>query len=235
MRLLKGLVLAMGVALLMPAFPGAAPQGMPDQDRVVPGGGIFAPGWKGIVPDVNSIRAGHTIKDSKFSVENGALVINSGPAGIYWNETHMATGDYTISATFKEPSYMSSNNHDHPYGIFIGGNKLETEQHSFLYCSAYGDGRFIVRLFGPTVVNLNARGTASEAVHKATTKGDSLTQDIAVSVKGGRVECSINGTVVAGFDKAEVVGPGKLDSTDGLYGIRVSHNLDIVVSNLKKQ
>jgi len=234
MRLLKGFVLAIGVALVMPTTPSAAPQ-MQDQDRVVPGGGIFAPGWMGVVPDVNSIRAGHTIKDSKLTTENGAIVINSGPAGIYWHTANMATGDYTISATFKEPSYMSSNTHDHPYGIFIGGNKLDTEQHSFLYCSAYGDGRYIVRLFGPTVVNLNARGTPSDAVHKAAAKGDAVTQDIAVSVKGGRVECSINGTMVAGFDKAEVVGPGKLDSTDGLYGIRVSHNLDVVVSNLKKQ
>jgi len=233
MRLLKGLVLAIGVALVVPTAPSAAPQ--MDPDRVVPGGGIFANGWKGKVPDRSSIAAGRTINDSKFSMENGAYVINAGPAGIYWNSSNMATGDYTISATFKEPNYMSANSHDHPYGIFIGGNKLDTDQNSLLYCSAYGDGRYILRGFGPAPFQLNARGTPSEAVHKAAAKGEAVSQDIAVSVKGDKVTCSINGTVVETRDKSELVMPGKLESLDGIYGIRVSHNLDVIVSNLKKQ
>src|SRR5918996_332043 len=41
-----------------------------------------------------------------------------------------------------------------------------------------------------------------------------------------------NGTVVAGFDKAAVVAPGKLKSTDGIYGIRFAHNTDAVVTGL---
>jgi hypothetical protein len=42
----------------------------------------------------------------------------------------------------------------------------------------------------------------------------------------------INGTSVASFAKADIVGPGKLESTDGVWGIRVSHNMDLVVTNL---
>jgi hypothetical protein len=34
--------------------------------------------------------------------------------------------------------------------------------------------------------------------------------------------------VVAGFDKAEVDGFGKFESTDGVYGIRSAHNTDVV-------
>jgi hypothetical protein len=37
---------------------------------------------------------------------------------------------------------------------------------------------------------------------------------------------------VAGFDQAEIVGPDRLESTDGAYGIRVSHNMDVVVTGL---
>jgi hypothetical protein len=59
-----------------------------------------------------------------------------------------------------------------------------------------------------------------------------VTQEIAMSVKGGRVECAINGKVVASYDKAELVTPGKLKSTDGIYGIRFAHNTEVLVSGL---
>ena len=53
-----------------------------------------------------------------------------------------------------------------------------------------------------------------------------------MSVKGDRVECSINGTVVAGYDKAALVAAGKLKSTDGVYGIRFAHNTEALVTGL---
>jgi hypothetical protein len=77
------------------------------------------------------------------------------------------------------------------------------------------------------------RPTANDAVHKAPAVGESVTQTIAMSVKGDKVSCSINGTVVATYDKSEVVGAGKLKSTDGVYGIRFAHNTDAVVTDLK--
>ncbi len=58
-----------------------------------------------------------------------------------------------------------------------------------------------------------------------------MVQDIAWNVKDGRAECVINGKTVASFNKAEIVGPGKLESTDGIAGIRVTHNTDVVVTN----
>ena len=57
-----------------------------------------------------------------------------------------------------------------------------------------------------------------------------VTQEIAWTVKGGRAECSINGAVVAAYDKAQLVGPGKLQSTDGVYGVRFSHNVEAVIT-----
>jgi hypothetical protein len=59
---------------------------------------------------------------------------------------------------------------------------------------------------------------------KAAGPGEPGTQEIALSVKADRVECAINGKVVAGYDKAAVVAPGKLVSTDGVYGLRFAHN-----------
>jgi hypothetical protein len=59
-----------------------------------------------------------------------------------------------------------------------------------------------------------------------------VSQDIAVSVKGNDVTCSINGTVVGTYKKADLVSAGKLKSLDGVYGIRFAHNTDGVVSGL---
>jgi hypothetical protein len=52
-------------------------------------------------------------------------------------------------------------------------------------------------------------------------------------VKGDKVECAINGMVVASYDKSALVAPGKLKSTDGVYGIRFAHNTEGTVADLK--
>ncbi|HVZ23701.1 MAG TPA: hypothetical protein VG871_21655, partial [Vicinamibacterales bacterium] len=143
-----------------------------------------------------------------------------------------ATGDYTVKATFNEPKFQNLNTHPHPYGIVIAGNDLGTDNQSYLYCAAYGNGNFIVRGMGPTPFQMNGRGEASPAVHKAAAVGEPVTQEIAMSVKGGKVTCSINGTEVASYDKAALVAAGKLKSTDGVYGIRFAHNTEAIVTGL---
>jgi len=38
---------------------------------------------------------------------------------------------------------------------------------------------------------------------------------------------------VGTYNKSDVVGTGKLKSTDGIYGIRFAHNTDAIVTDLK--
>ena len=99
----------------------------------------------------------------------------------------------------------------------------------YLYCAAYGNGRFIVRRFGPGPLQLNGfQGEANAAVHQAAGVGQPVTQEIALSVKGDHVECSINGTVVARYNKTALITEGKLKSTDGIYGLRFAHNIHLM-------
>ena len=128
---------------------------------------------------------------------------------------------------------MSVNDHPHPYGIVIGGNELGTDQQSYLYCAAYGNGNFIVRGFGPAAFQMNGRrGEANAAVKKAAGKNEPVSQEIAVVVKGDAVDCVINGTVVGSYPKADLVTAGKLKNTDGMYGLRFGHNTEVVVTGL---
>jgi hypothetical protein len=196
----------------------------------VAGGGISAPGWTGKV-DANEAKSGKTIYDAKFAQTGTGFSVTTGPATNYWSDANKASGNYTVKATFTEPKYMNLNTHPHPYGIFIGGNDMGGDNQSILYCAAYGSGTFIVRGFGPEPFQMNGRRPeANAAVNKAAAVGQPVTQEIALSVKGDKVECAINGTVVATYDKSAVVGAGKLKSTDGVYGLRFAHNTEVNVS-----
>jgi hypothetical protein len=198
--------------------------------RSVAGGGISVSGWAGKI-DPSEQKQGKTINDAKFAKEGNAFHVITGPAVTYWNPANKASGDYTVKATFNEPKYMNLNTHPHPYGIVVAGADLGADNESYLYCAAYGNGTFIVRGFGPAPFQMNGRrGEANAAVHKAAAVGDPVTQEIAISVKGGKVDCSINGTVVASYDKAAAVAPGKLVSTDGVYGMRFAHNTEVMVT-----
>jgi hypothetical protein len=207
-------------------------QESPEVNRKVAGGGITVPGWQGKV-DADAEKSGQTVNDAKLSREGDALHVMTGPAITYWNPKNVAKGDYTVSATFTEPKFMSLNTHPHPYGIVIAGNDMGTGQQSYIYCAAYGNGNFIVRGFGPDPFQLNGRREASDAVHKAAGPGQPVTQAIAMQVKGDKVSCIINGTVVKTLEKSELIVPGKLKSTEGVYGIRFAHNTDATVTDLK--
>ncbi len=231
MRLASGASLA--IFLTFSAMSPISGQGQNNEvSRVVEGGGISAPGWTGKI-DANEEKSGQTLNNAKFAQEGKAMHVTTGPAVTYWNPANKATGNYTVKATFKEPKYMNLNSHPHPYGIMVAGNDLGTAQQSYLYCAAYGNGNFIVRGFGPDAFQVNGRrGEANAAVNKAAGQGEPVTQEIAVSVKGDRVECAINGTVVGGYDKSSLVTAGKLKSTDGVYGLRFAHNTEVIVTGL---
>jgi hypothetical protein len=223
---------AVAIAALTLVSGATTAQAQADSSRKVAGGGIAVPGWMGKI-DAREEKSGSTLDNAKLAKEGDALHVTTGPAVVYWNPANVATGDYTVKATFREAQYMGLNDHPHPYGIVIAGNDLGTEQQSYLYCAAYGNGNFIVRGFGPEPFQMNGRrGETHASVNKAAAKGEPVTQEIALSVKGDKVECAINGTVVGSYPKVDLVAAGKLKSTDGVYGVRFGHNTEAIVTGL---
>jgi hypothetical protein len=235
MRRVPSSIAALAITLF-PAFAaaqgGAAAQAG-DASHAVAGGGIMVPGWQGRIDAAEATRGG-TIQQTKLTKEGEALHVITGPAAAFWLPTNTASGNYTVKATFHEPEFMNANSHAHPYGVFIGGNDMGTDGQTYLYCAAYGTGNFIVRGFGPAAFQMNGKGAGepNAAVHKAEAKGKEVTQEVAINVLADKVECAINGTVVASYPKADIVGAGKLKSTDGVYGIRFAHNTDAHVIGL---
>ncbi len=198
-----------------------------DADRSVKGG-VQVAGWKARV-DRRPMSQGKTVNDSKMVSEGQALRLSVGPAGNFWNPSHTAKGDYTVKATFKEHKMAAS--HPHSYGIFIGGNDLESDTETLAYCIAYGNGTYAVKTFHGAKVTTLVDREATPALKKADANGES-TNEIGWSVKGGKASCVINGTSVKTFEQSELVAADKLKSLDGNYGIRVSHNLELSVTGL---
>lgn len=227
----KVIVAGFGILLSLLYITNASAQEA--DSKAVAGGGISVKGWTGKI-DAKEQAAGLSINSAKLVKEGDGLHVTTGPAVTYWNPANVAKGDYTVSATFYEPKYMNLNDHPHPYGIVIAGNDLGTDNQSYLYCTAYGNGTFIVRGFGPQPFQMGGRApVADAAVNKAAGVGQPVKQDIAMTVKGDKVSCSINNKVVATYDRSALVTAGKLKSTDGVYGIRFAHNTDAIVTGLK--
>jgi hypothetical protein len=95
----------------------------------------------------------------------------------------------------------------------------------------YGTGVFSIKTFhGANVTTLVDREEHA-ALHKADEKGES-TNEIGWRVQGGNASCVVNGTVVKTLNRSEFSGADKISSTDGVYGIRVSHNLELTVTGM---
>lgn len=204
------------IVLIFAARVGAA---QADPTNAVAGAGIQVKGWHG-----RTDRSQDKITAVKFVQMGTGFHLTSGPHAVLWNGEHKASGDYTVKARItKTPKSTSS--HEESYGVFIGGDDLNGSKPNYLYCVVFGTGNVMVRHRdgGDTHTLLGKTATATAA--KMGERG--ATDEIAMWVKGGRVGCSVNGAEVFSAAAPDMIGPGKLVSTDGVFGIRASHNLDL--------
>lgn len=209
------------VVMALAASLGATAAFAQDPDRSVGDGGIKVEGWKGRV-DRRPMSQGKSVADSRVVAAPGGLRLSVGPAGNFWNPAHTASGDYDVKASFREHKMAAS--HPHSYGVFIGGADLESDTETLMYCIVYGNGTYSIKTFHGAQVTTLVDRAAHDALHQADANGES-TNEIGWRVRGGKPSCVVNGVEVKSFDQAPV-------STDGVYGIRVSHNLELTVTGL---
>jgi len=192
-----------------------------DPDRAVTGSGIQVKGWQG-----RTDRSEQKIGDVKFVQMGTGFHLTGGPHAIVWNNEHTATGDYTVKARLTKTA-KSTSSHEESYGVFMGGSDLNGPKQNYLYCVVFGTGNVMVRHRDGVDTHTLLGKTTTPAAAKMGQNG--ATDEVALWVRGGRVGCSVNGTEVFSAAAADMIGPGKLVSTNGVYGLRASHNLDIHV------
>ena len=117
---------------------------------------MLVKGWTGKI-DAKEQTAGLTLNSAKLDQGGQRSARHDRPGRDLLEPGQHGERRLHRKATFSEPKYMNLNDHPHPYGIMIAGNDLGTDQQSYLYCAAYGNGTFIVRGFGPKPFQMGGR------------------------------------------------------------------------------
>ena len=158
----------------------------------------------------------------KFVAEGATYHATNPQAAVYWNPANTATGNYTLKGTF---TLVEPSNHNNYYGLVFGGKDLAGAGQSYVYFTVAQDGTWLLKQrqgdAAPTIAK-----AASDAIKKPDASGKS-TNALEVRVAGDKVEYVVNGTTVHSTPKT-----GLTAGTDGLYGMRVNHFLNVQVSGL---
>jgi len=139
-------------------------------------------------------------------------------AAVYWNPANTATGAYTVKGTF---TLVKPSDHINYYGIVFGGNDLGGPNQSYLYFLVAQDGTWLVKRRDGNATSDVAPKTANAAVKKPDASGKS-TNALEVRVTADKIACVVNGTVVHTLPRT-----GPSAKTDGVYGMRVNHALEV--------
>jgi len=184
-------------------------------------------GWKMRIDRSTSASDPDGTGPVKFTEAGGVFHTENPVAAIFWNPKNVATGAYTLSATFTQEA---PSDHTNYYGLFFGGKDLDGPNESYIYfmvSQGVGrdapDARFLVKKrdgdAGPNNLPSISQKTASDAIHKLDASGKA-TNVLSVRVTADQIEYLVNGTSVFKTPKT-----GETATTDGLYGFRVNHHL----------
>ena len=181
-------------------------------------------GWKVRADRSTSASDPDAAGTIKFmAMGNGFHAINP-QAAVYWNPANTASGTYTVKGTFM---LMKPSNHTNYYGLVFGGSDLDGPNQTYMYFLVAQDGTWLVkkREGDANAVDV-APKTANEAVKKPDASGKS-TNALEVRIGADKIDCVVNGTVVHSMPKSGI-------KTDGVYGIRVNHQLEVMIDNFGK-
>jgi hypothetical protein len=206
-------ILALSFVAIGQAQRGRGAGGAPPPPRPIAGNGVEVPGWWARVDDIKEPSTG-----LKFSPMNGGLHATTGPNIIFWDPQQMASGNYTVKATFtvtKPPS------HPVAYGLFIGGTNLDQDTQKYSYFVIREDAQFLIKKRdGTGTSNVAGDWAANPAV--AGRVGGVQKNELSIQVANGRVSFMANGKEVASH-------PASAIDTDGVYGLRIGHGMDIQI------
>ena len=159
----------------------------------------------------------------KFSAQGTGFQAVTPQAAVFWNPANVATGNYTLKGTF---TLVRPSNHTNYYGLVFGGSGLEGPKQTYLYFTVAQDGTWLIKQRVGDVRTIDVARAANAAVKTPDAKGTS-TNMLEVRVTASKIDYAVNGTVVHSAPKT-----GPTANTDGLYGMRVNHALEVRVDGL---
>ena len=179
-------------------------------------------GWKVRIDRSQNSQDPDNTPNLVFKAMGKGFQVKGGPAGTFWNPSNMASGNYTLKATFHllEPS-----NHINYYGLVFGGSSLDGPAEAYVYFTVAQNGTFLIRRRqGENVTDVVNR-QPNAAVKQPGANGQS-SNALEVRVAGDTISYVVNGTVVSS-------GPKNGLKTDGLVGVRINHVLNVQVEGFE--
>jgi hypothetical protein len=160
----------------------------------------------------------------KFVSAGAGFHATNPQAAVYWNPANTVTGNYTLKGTF---TLVKPSGHTNYYGLVFGGSDLEGAKQSYTYFLVAQDGTWLVkRRNGDTATEDVLPKAPNAAVKKPDDAGKS-TNTLEVRVGADKIEYVVNGTVVGSTPKG-----AQAPKTDGIYGARVNHLLEVQIDGL---
>lgn len=177
-------------------------------------------GWKMRVDRSTAASDPDASGDIKFVTMGSGFHATNPKAAVYWNPADTAAGAYTLKGTFtlEKPS-----GHTNYYGLVLGGSGLEGPEQSYLYFVVAQNGTWLIKSRDGETTGIVAPKTPSDAVKKPGDDGKS-TNALEVRVGADKVDFVVNGEVVHSEPKT-----GAMAKTDGIYGIRINHLLEVQI------
>ena len=178
-------------------------------------------GWKVRIDESRSASDPDASGNVRFTTTGGGFRAVTPQAAVFWQPTGTTMGNYTLKGTFtlNEPS-----NHTNYYGLVFGGRSLDGPAQTYTYFTVAQDGTWLLKKrVGEVASDVVPRGR-SASIRRPDAAGKS-TNDLEVRVGTANVDFVVNGTTVHSMPRASV-------ATDGLYGMRVNHFLDVTVTGL---
>jgi hypothetical protein len=177
-------------------------------------------GWKMRVDRSTAASDPDAPGDIKFVTEGSGFHATNPQAAIYWNPANTASGNYTLKGTF---TLVKPSSHTNYYGLIFGGSGLEGAQQSYLYFTVAQNGTWLIKSRNGDATPTISPKTPSESVKKPGSDGTS-TNTLEVRVGADKVDFVVNGEVVHSEPRT-----GAMAKTDGIYGIRVNHVLEVKI------
>ena len=163
-------------------------------------------------------RANTNITDAKYVVSGNSWEITTGPAHIVYSPRDMATGNYTVSSTIEQ---LAAPRHREAFGLFFGGQNLDTPAQKYSYFVVSGTGEMLVKHRDGDATRDLIAWHKTQWVPAADSVGRQ-TYRLQVRVAGDSVKFVVNDVVAAALSKSAL----NLQ-TDGIAGLRINHNLSL--------
>ena len=188
-------------------------------------------GWKQRIDKSTDASDPDAAGDIKLVTAGTGYHIETPSAAVFWHPNNTISGHYTLKGTF---TLNKPSGHVNFYGLVFGGSELAGAGQKYIYFMVAQNGAWLVKTrdgakTATTFPGLTGATRNGAVINTAVVKTPDATgksvNALEVRVSADKVEFVVNGTVVHSAPKASLV-------TDGIWGIRSNHLLDINVDAL---